>query len=213
MRYTANVPDVKYDGEEFVILTSYVSESVKRPEFGGTGDEEIVEDVVNTAIKTRNEIVEEKLDIDILELKIVDTNRAGAGATYAKISTALSGGALDFHMASPSLFNSATLAQGGYLEDLMQLEYLHELSESWWHKYFTDGVSLFGRVYYASGDISFYNLNTTTAMLFNKELFDEYQIEAPYQLVKDKKWTLDKLREIQTIGFSSDLDANGVIDY
>ena len=58
MRYTANVPDVKYDGEEFVILTSYVSESVKRPEFGGTGDEEIVEDVVNTAIKTRNEIVE-----------------------------------------------------------------------------------------------------------------------------------------------------------
>ena len=212
-RYTANVPDVKYDGEEFIILTSYANDNVKRPEFGGTGDDEIVEDVVNTAIKTRNDIVEDKLDIDILEHQIIDSNRWGAGATYTKISTALSSGALDFHMAAPSLFNSATLAQNGYLEDLMSLEYLHELSESWWHKHFVNEVSLFGKVFYTSGDISFYNFNATAAILFNKELFAEYEIEDPYQLVKDKTWTLDKLREIQTIEFSSDLDANNVIDY
>ena len=212
-RYTANVPDVKYDGAEFIILTSYANEDVKRPEFGGVGDEEIVEDVVNTAIKTRNDIVEDKLDIDIFENKIIDSNRWGSGATYTRISTALSSGALDFHMAAPSLFNSATLAQNGYLEDMMQLEYLHELSESWWHKHFVNEVSLFGKVFYTSGDISFYNFNATAAILFNKELFAEYEIEDPYQLVKDKQWTLDKLREIQTIEFSSDIDANNIIDY
>lgn len=211
--YVADVPDVEYDGEQFVILTSYANDNPKRPEFGGMPGDEIVEDVVNTAIATRNDIVEDRLDIDIVEKEVIDTNRWGTGATYMKISTALSGGVLDFHMAAPSLFNSATLAQGGYLEDLMALEHLHELSEPWWYEHFVNEVELFGKVFYASGDISFYNFNATAAILFNKELFAEFEIEAPYSLVRNKEWTLDKLREIQTIGFSGEVEVDGKIDY
>ena len=46
------------------------------------------------------------------------------------------------------------------------------------------------------------------ANFFNKEMIRSYQLEDPYQLVKDGKWTIDKMFEMST-GVYKDLDGNG----
>ncbi len=211
-RYKANVPDVDYEGEDIVILASYGTAGAVNPEYGGDGTTELVADVINVAIDTRNSIVEEALGVDIVEMSIIDTDRMGGGSTFAKVQGAVNSSIYDFDMCSTSLFNLAALGKSLYLEDLMGLEYLHELEEPWWHKYFTNEVKIMGSVYFASGDISYYNTNATAAILFNKELFSQYDIEDPYQVVRDKKWTLDKLATWQKT-VSIDEDNNGTINH
>lgn len=210
--YKADVPDVDYDGETFVILASYAAADPVNYEFGGDGTTELVGDVINVAVKTRNELVENQLGVEIIEMPIVDTDRMGGGSTFQKVSTAVNTSIFDFDMCSTSLFNMAALGKSLYLEDLMSLEHLNKLEAPWWHKHFVSEVNIMGSVYFASGDISYHNINATAAILFNKDLFANYELDDPYALVREKKWTLDKLEEFQKT-VSIDVEPNGTINH
>ena len=68
--YVSGLPsDLKFDGDEFIILSGYthgIDPSVLRY-FGGDPAEEVESNVVNDAAILRNNIVEDKLGIDIIE--------------------------------------------------------------------------------------------------------------------------------------------------
>ena len=85
-----------------------------------------------------------------------------------------------------------------------------DLSKPWWDKDVNQGFSIKGHLMMINGDISPYSFNLTACMYFNKKLFDKYDLEYPYQLVRDGKWTLDKLIEL-TKDFTADTDGDGKI--
>ena len=79
--------------------------------------------------------------------------------------------------------------------NLYDIESLH-LEDDWWHQVFIEDATLFRDTLYAMPD--FCNLmgyTRTQSLAFNKNMFDTYDMELPYDLVREGKWTVDKMRE------------------
>ena len=79
--------------------------------------------------------------------------------------------------------------------NLYDIDSMH-LEDEWWHRLFIEETTLFGNTLYAMPD--FCNLmgyTRVSALAFNKKLLDTYDLGVPYDLVREGKWTLDKMRE------------------
>ncbi len=90
---------------------------------------------------------------------------------------------------------AAGLATQGLLYDLNELEHI-DFNKDCWNKMLLDSIAFGGKQYYASGAITTNSYNAVTMMAFNKGMIDKYKLDDPYQLVKDGKWTFDKLHEM-----------------
>ena len=86
----------------------------------------------------------------------------------------------------------ASLTYSQMLVDLTSTDYLY-FSNPWWSSGLIKNTSVYGKLYFASGDISTNMLQMMYAVFFNKTLADEYQLGDLYQLVIDDEWTLDKM--------------------
>ncbi|HPE96192.1 MAG TPA: hypothetical protein PLT66_09025, partial [Bacillota bacterium] len=212
-KYVADIPNVNYNGDDFNVYTFYYERGAAGYTlFGSTGDSELEENAVNTAILERNYFVEEQLGININELIIADVNRTANGDAYTTANNLMLSGTETIHLLVPSLYSAAAYSQNGQLVDLLDLEYLHDLSAPWWDSYFVNDAQINGKLDFVTGDMTLYAKNGLFVNLFNKELFARYELEDPYQLVRDNEWTLDKVSEMAH-KMSSDQDNNGVIDY
>ncbi|HBL84026.1 MAG: hypothetical protein A2Y17_05690 [Clostridiales bacterium GWF2_38_85] len=209
--YTAEIPDVDYDGIQFKILTTAFSLSKMEYSEFGYGDE-LEENVINVAVAERNAAVEELLNIEIVEECIEATERFSGGALNDRVLQSMQMGSDDYYLVVPSLYNCAVLAKQNTLYDLMDFEYLHGLEAEWWDQYFVDDIEIDGRLFFATGDIGFQTRNSLTVCFFNKNMFQEFGLEDPYELVNNKTWTFDKLIQWST-KTRVDLDNNNIIDY
>lgn len=95
----------------------------------------------------------------------------------------------------------------GLLLDWNKLEYT-DLSQKWWNQSANELLTLDGKLYYAVSD---YMLADPNCILFNKSLVDKFDLDSPYNLVKNGNWTVDKLIEMSA-AVSSDLNGDGMFD-
>ena len=215
--YVSGLPaDLKFDGEEFVILSGYTFEitSATMAFFGGSDEYELESNVVNDASIERINIVEEKLDVDIIE-RMTKDSQAGGGASssyYNEVLDANNAGTSEFHMTTGSLYNMGYLTTAGCLTDLMTLKYLNNLEGEWWSQKFNEDVSIEGSNYYAVGDISFGHINCIYLLFYNKNVQKDNDIPDLYTLVDNNQWTYDKMFEI-TKDLKEDLDNDGKFTY
>jgi len=86
-----------------------------------------------------------------------------------------------------------------------------DLSHSWWNQNVRESISIGGRLYTAHGDISLYGYIGAECALANKKLIDDYGLDNPYDLVRNKKWTWDKLYEMSRT-VVVDVNGDGIID-
>jgi len=111
-----------------------------------------------------------------------------------------------------SLGRASTLALEDMIVDLNSVETI-DLTKPWWDQNAVNDLSIAGRVYFTCGDINTYDDQGTWCVLFNKKLKSTLGIEEDfYQLVKDNKWTFDKLVEICTDDITYDSTGDGVLD-
>ena len=211
--YVSGLPsDLKFNGDEFVILSGYTTQwtDATMVYFGGDPAEgEFESNVVNDASVLRNNIVEDMLDIDIVE-QMVHDKFAGGGSTstyYNMVLDANNAGKSDFHMTQGSLYNMGYLTTAGCLTDLVTLEHLNDLEGEWWNQTFIDDVSIKGSVYYAVGDISFGHINCIYLIYFNKKVQTNNDLPDFYSLVDNNQWTYDKMFEFSKT-IKSDLDSD-----
>ena len=118
----------------------------------------------------------------------------------------------DFYLVVPSLYNCGALAAKGALRDLNGFDALNDLAEPWWDQKFIDDLSIDGKMFFITGDISIDTRNSLTVCFFNKKMFTDNSLDDPYQLVKEKKWTFDHLIALSKT-ISSDLNQDNKIDY
>ena len=95
------------------------------------------------------------------------------------------------------LYNLATITENNYMD----------LSKPWWPPQLVETVNFGDDYYFISGDMSTNVLYMMRCIYYNKDLFERYQIESPYQMVYDGKWTLDKMIAITSDRFE-ELDGN-----
>ena len=200
--YISELPDdLKFDGEEFIILSGYTGQwtDATMVYFGGDPAEgDFESNVVNDASILRNNIVEDMLDIDIVERMHRDTSAGGGSNSsfYTTVVDAHNSGTSDFHMMQGSLYNMGFLTTAGCLTDLMSLEHLKGMKGEWWNQTFIEDISIKGSAYYAVGDISFGHINCIYLIYFNKKVQTDNDLPDFYDLVDNNQWTYDKMFEL-----------------
>ena len=90
------------------------------------------------------------------------------------------------------------VVQGLYLElsDIPQLQ----LEESYWNQEFLANASIAHKTYMAMSDLQLMGIEGTWVLYFNQDMMDDLSLEYPYQLVREQKWTLDRLFEYCAAG-------------
>lgn len=182
----ASFSDESY-GCDFLILTSNhvndLLDCIQAPEEANRGE------IITEALFKRDVLVNEKLGITIkYELTGVDP--------------------YDMYLAAEKSVTSGDHVYDAVLHDMMSVtkplatkDYLVpfntlpnvDLSKPWWNQSAVKDLTINGKLYFATGDISPRYLLSPYIMQFNKRLVSEYSLDDPYKLVDDGKWTVEKL--------------------
>ncbi len=187
-----NMPAFDFGESEFRVLvysnhvqTTYFSEEIE-PDLYETTDS-----VLNEAVRTRNDLMTERYGVTIRAVPVdnVATSLRESVTTLTDICDA----------AMPFFSDCATMAQEGMLYDLKQFDrYLH-LDAPWWDQMANKTLSVDNRLFFTTGDISIMQKIVSSAILFNKTLYDDLLADkygSLYDKVKNHEWTFDLLYEM-----------------
>lgn len=195
--------DLRFDGERLGILTWT---EVEMPEFDV---KEITGEIVNDAIYQRNEIVKERLGLDI---EWYDTKgNAQNTANYLKVaqnSFNSGDGAYDIYAAYSR--STGLVAANGLCYNLNHVDYL-DLEKPWWPERLTETCTINGKLFFISGDISTNLLHFMYGVYYNRDMIADYQLTDPTEYVQNGTWTQDKMIEM-TQGLYADLNNDGKAD-
>ena len=174
--------------------------------------EEMTGDVVNDAMFTRNQAVEERLGITLAEVT-TKGNSDNIANFNAYIQSDLMSGSHEFQLIGSYSLTVTAAAVNGYLYDLLDsnCEYLN-FDQPWWPDTLLEQATINNKLCFASGDISMNTLYMMYVCFVNTDMIETYKLEDPAQLVLDSKWTYDKFIEMCN-GVYEDLNGNGTKDY
>ena len=165
-------------------------------------------DVVNDAMYTRQQIVEERLGIRIEEIMTKgNASYTSNWLSYVQNDNMSGSHAFDMMAGYSQSIGSTTARNLCY--DLLSEEcsYLN-FDKPWWPDALIDQVTIKDKLFFASGDISMNVLYMMYVCFVNNDLLEAYHLENPAELVQSGKWTYDKFIEMCS-GVYSDLDGNG----
>ena len=203
-----HMPAFAFDQKEFRVCvynnvgqTTYFSEEI------GYNLYETTDDVLNDAVKTRNDLIAEKYGVTVVACPVDNVLEA--------VRQDASAGSQLYDAAMPFMPDCATLAQDEALYDLKEFgKYLH-LNAPWWDQSANDSLSVGQKLYFTTGDISIMQKITSMALTFNKRLYEEYCEDtwgSLYDLVRNHKWTLDAMYEMGR-AVATELDGEAGMTY
>lgn len=178
----ADLPDVTYTGQTFRVWIQAGEEN----EYDFVTQEQETGEPLHDAIFKRNNAIQDRYGITI------ETTPIAYSDMTSQIRKTVKSGTDEFDFTLVQMVEGTSLALEGIFVPFSQLEYV-DLSKPWWDKAVSSAFSIGGDLLLANGDISPSSFQVTSCMLFNKVLFKKYDMEYPYQLVKDGKWTLDAM--------------------
>lgn len=199
-----DLPERNYGGSDFVILDRY--DPTPGWNWGNRdviAEEENGEDI-NDAVYRRNSIVEDKYNMRLTHVSFE------LGQIQSKLKTSVQAGNNDYDLVMPNLEIGLAAGQTGLTVDLAQADPI-DLTNPWWNQRMINETGFQGKVFYAIGDVSVMANDATWILMFNKTLHKDYGLENIYQLVKDGKWTMDRMLEM-CVNVSRDLNSDGVWD-
>ncbi|MBO5219276.1 MAG: hypothetical protein J6C52_07595 [Clostridia bacterium] len=180
-----------FGGKKFVFLSNPNDPSV----YNYIDVESLNGDIINDAIWERNSFIEDTYNVDIIH----DAQSYDQLGNLIR-STVMAGD--DAYQAAYLYMGStSTFMEEGLLHDLTDGSGFH-FDEVWWDRaiikdlYIGDDKAL----YLTSSDLNLINFEYSWCMYFNKRMLDDLQMEAPYQLVLDGKWTFDELYKYISAG-------------
>ena len=205
-RIPLEVPDTRYDGEELVFLVRDGNDTWGTTEIYCP---EITEQTDNfsQAVYERNDRIYNDYGVTIKEFRL------GATMHPNKIQQETMAPTGDFQAIVSDTSSLTTLGSSGYLVDLKSeyVEYL-DFTKPWWDTKLAESMSINGHLYFATGDLLIDDNEATFAMMFNKDLAQDYRLEDMYSLVDSGNWTLDKFYQMEQTA-KNDADGDGKIGY
>ncbi len=166
--------------------------------------EDMNKNELSRALYTRDMTVKARLNVNPVYQQISMDELAGEAAALE------AQGGVDLY--APYSRLSATLMMEGYTRNLLDVNYL-DFTAPWWTQNLLNKVTIYDKMYVASGDISPSLFAQTFMICFNKTLFEEvaadelsqYDAESLYEMVEEGTWTIDALLEFaKGVGLSAD---------
>ena len=187
---------VDLDGKEIIILCQkgYPGNSEKILGYCDFSATELNKDPVNDGIYYRNEEIQSTLNCKI---EIMNANRAEVGT---KLREQILAGNTEIDLTYLSGVDVSAVLNYQYLADLTEIETL-DLRNSWWNQSSNRDLRVGGCQYLAVGDFSPKGLLSLSCIFFNTSLMNnlKYPASTFYDMVRNKQWTIDKLKEYAII--------------
>ena len=200
-RLYATVPDIKFEGEEFIFLN--IDPATMHWATHTIVVEQQEGEVLNDSIYERNLAVEEKLGIKL------KNNQVPHGNIVSMIKKEVTSGAGEFDAAFLAISSQGDLAQG-YLVDWKTIPHI-DLNKPWWAKTTNDDLTIKNRLFFAAGDIGIAYYDAVMPIAMNMRMAADYELADPYKLVLDGNWTADVVSELMK-AVTEDLNGDGVMD-
>lgn len=202
-------PGVTYGGETFTLLDYDTEEySWQAASYSNIAAEEENGEPINDALYNRNLAVEEALDVTIDVYSVGGSNRKNNDDELQKLI--LAG---DDLVDAAFLFANdmaGMLTEEGMLIDFGEVSTLNT-EASWWNQEIINEMAVGGAQKVITGDISLYTAFSPQLLFMNKEVASQFKIDDCYDLVREGKWTYDKMIEYSSL-VASDINGDTKMD-
>lgn len=198
---TDGLENINYGGAKFNIVYSVDQLGAAWPYDAETekGDR------LNDSVYKRNHTVEDRFNVDI--------NYVSTGGVMNEVPQALMksvrSGDTDYHLAISHTYASVpTMLSEGCLADFLAMPNI-DLSKPWWNASIETNLTICGMLPIAVSDLIY---SYADVIYVNQDIVEKYNLENPYDLVNDGKWTWTKLAEMAE-SVAQDLNADGEPSY
>ena len=164
-------------------------------------------DTINDAVYKRNIEVEERFNIKISLTTMPELTGEGEWGPIRAVEKSHKAGEDNYDLLVAHEIFVGTSASSGYYCNWYDIPYV-DLTKPWWNQEVTTQLSIGQKSFLAMSDLSIGSYDNAYVILFNKKHHLEYQVENLYSLVKEGKWTFDKMYSIYK-GMYKDLDNDG----
>ena len=204
-REQLNVPSTRYDGTELCFLTRDEAEWSTVEIFAE--DQTTESDNISTAVFERNDRILQAYGVTVTELK------KSISEHHTTLTNEVAAPTGDFQAVISNTSGSASFATNGYLWDLHSddVEYI-DLTKSWWDKNLAEGMSIDGKLYFATGDLLTSDNDATFLIMFNKKIATDCSLPDLYAIVENGQWTMDKFYEFEQLAVQ-DKDGDNKLSY
>ncbi len=184
---TPDLPEVRYEGTELVFVNRPADAQYYNERW--LYAEDYTGDLINDSIYKRNVYIEEKYGVTI---RTEESNNPADLVSKASSSND------DFYdVMYESFANTGKAALAGQLYNIADFGYVN-YDNPWWDSNSVEGLAYNGKLFAVVSDISLMTPVGQRAIIFNRDLAKENNLEDCYELVKNNKWTLDKMIEMAT---------------
>lgn len=164
--------------------------------------EEITGEIINDTVYERNQFVEERYNVNVTSQETT--------AAVSELQMAVQANSDDYSVVWERINNLIPTAQAGNLKNLKGFSAFN-LEAPWWDVDSVRALAINDKLFFACNDINVHTMEGCSAMYFSKVLVLDNQLENPYDLVREQRWTIDKMGEMmQTV--SADTNGSGVRD-
>ena len=192
--YYDGLPEMNYGGREFRIL--------QRVEFKYEFEtDETVPEKVNQLVAERNRNVEDRFGV-----KIVTVDQKGAWGNHEDFMNYIRNSMLLDDPGYDLIAGYAAIMPSAVGDDLFRnwydLDEWINFEKPWWSQDIVNELTINGRLYLLTGDISMTFWDMMTGMFFNKDIAKNYEGKTDsfnkslYDLVRDHEWTFDTMLQI-----------------
>lgn len=200
-------PDLNLDGQTFTIFS--IAQWVAGGEFAVMEAEDVAEgSELEKAVFQRNTAVQDRLNCVIENVESLgDTN---TDEMLTKVEQMNNSGSGEYQLLVTASYRMSTLAVRGLLTDLAALPSI-DLGKDYYSQGYNEALSMGDAQYLLTGTFTMGYYRYLMANLFSKKLFNDNNIDFPYELVREGEWTFDKMYEI-TQELYRDLNGDSVED-
>jgi len=193
-----DIPALDFGGKNFTII--YPTWSMYNDYYFAS--EEIGEKM-NDAVYKRTQDINERFNVNINPV-----TKGYIETIYPEVSKAVKAGSDDYQMALTHCMSGVPdLTSGGYVQDWNKIPIV-DFTKPWWNQTMNQTMSVDGILLAAVSDFIIFDPNV---IYFNKGMAKDLDIGDLYQMVRDGKWTWDKLTELAKTA-SKDLNGDGKFD-
>lgn len=153
-------------------------------------DEESAYTKVSEAVKARNDLIEQNhgIKIELQAVKYPDV----------ELKNLIAAGSADFDLVCESVDRMVQSITDSLFWSIDPAKL--SLNSAWWDKEAMDAISIAGKAYFLSGDALITDDDNTYLYLYNKEMYNNNTALTSkgniYEIVKEKKFTLDLFEEM-----------------
>ena len=162
-------------------------------------------DVVDDTIFNRRIYVEDLLNVKIEPSEVFEASQASS-----VIRNSVNAGDDEYDVFLGHMIHSGGDALTGIFRNWYDVPYI-DFGNPWYPQYSIDSLTVDGVMFLTLSDIMISSIHNTYCMYYNKTLASDYDLGDIYGVIKDGKWTLDKLQEY-SMQVYKDLNGDGTQD-